>query len=232
MNKLGTRIIGVGLLAIAAVTFSVSTSQAFSLRVPQITFGSPLLQAILNSRDGGIHVLTDQLDAQAFTTNFTGTTDFYIAIQTSAGNEIGVYDGAAVGAPTLYQIFPPAAVQGWYAACHFDASGGLFVALYDQTNTFQGSTSYVGVTRTNFGFYISGGCGTFYSQDVRNPGNHAQVLTYLGTGTNFGDWFECFESCPYSPTASTFTSDILVLQSVAPTPTKAHTWGALKSSYR
>lgn len=235
--KLGTRICAVAAAAVLTVVtlgVMVSDSSAFTLRTPQIAFGSSFLQGFMNGRDGGISVLTDQVDAQVFTTNFTGNTEFTLVLESSSGNEIGVYDGGTIGAPALYQLFPPAAVAGWFVACHFDISGSLTAFLYDNSNppVFQGSTTYSGVTRNKLGFYIKSGCGTFYSQDWRNPGGKPQVLTFAGTGTNYGDWFECFDSCPYGAAYSTFTSEVLMLQSVNPVPTRMSSWGALKSSYR
>ena len=42
--------------------------------------------------------------------------------------------------------------------------------------------------RLNFGFYLEGPAGTFYSQDSRNAGGKPQVLAFAGTGPYAGRW--------------------------------------------
>ena len=103
--------------------------------------------------------------------------------------------------------------------------------LYDQNAVFQGQTNYVGVNRNSFGFYLQGPGGLFFSQDAMNGGK-PQVLTYAGTGVNFGDWWECFADSPFAPPVSTFASAVMLLQSVVPTPNNVTTWGHLKKLYR
>jgi hypothetical protein len=73
-------------------------------------------------------------------------------------------------------------------------------------------------------------CGLWFTQDTRN-GGLPQVLTYNGTGGNFGETFVAFEQCSYNP-SSDFNDALLVLQSVIPTPTTKTTWGSLKTLYR
>jgi hypothetical protein len=106
------------------------------------------------------------------------------------------------------------------------------VTLFDNSAVFQSQTNYTGVSQTKFGFYIKGPNGTFYSQDARNPGGKAQVLTYAGTGTSTGTWWECFEDSQYDSAISDFDDAILQLQSVNVTPTRAKSWGGVKSDYR
>jgi hypothetical protein len=223
--------VGVG---IAVLVASVSPAAAFGPRVPQIGFANGPLQAYLNAVDGGINVATDQVDGQVWTASISGNATFTLMIELSgfaAGNAIGVYNSNGPVAPPLFQIFPGAATAGWFATAHF-AGGNLTVTLFDNNSVIQGQNFYAGVNANGFGFYLSGPGGTFYSQDARNPlnGGNAQILTYLGTGQNFGDWWECFEDVTYGP-ASTFAKAVLLLQSVVPTPTATTSWGRLKSLY-
>lgn len=213
------------------IALTASTAGAFSLRAPQVGFNNSTLQGYLDSVDGGINTTTDQVNAQVFSTGFTGNTDFTLVLKTASGAAIGVYNSTASGTPTLFQLFPSAAVAGYSVYCHFDASGALAVHLYDDVGAPLGTTNYSGVDRNHFGFYLTNGSTTYYGQDGRNGGN-AHVLTYAGTGYNYGDWFECFESSAYNSGSSTFTGAIVLLQSVAPTPTRTESWGSLKNRYR
>jgi len=233
--KFGTKHLMAGMaaaLVVGALAMSVTAASAFSLRAPQVAFNSGALQGYLTANDGGINVLTDQLDAQVFSTGITGNTDFTLTLKTAGGTAIGVYNQYDGVSPTLYQLFPAAAVAGYSCYCHFTTTGTLQASLYDENFSWLGITTYTGVDRSHFGFYIQGPQGTFFSQDGRNPGSNAQVLTYAGTGINYGDWWECFEAAPYNAGTSTFTGSVLVLQSVTPTPTRGTTWGQLKSNYR
>jgi hypothetical protein len=223
-----------GVLATALLVVCASAASAFGPRFPQVVFNSASLQGYLNVNDGGINTLTDQIDAQVWTSSVSGNATFTLMIELAGNatqNAIGVYNAADPPNPPLFQIFPGAATAGWFATAHFGPAGSLTVLLYDQNAVSQGSTGYAGVNRNNFGFYLKGPGGTFYSQDSRN-GGFPQVLTYLGTGQNFGDWWECFDDLPWNGADRDFEDAILLLQSVAPTPVRAHTWGALKGLYR
>ena len=231
--KLATRMTAV--FVVGALALSASVAGAFSLRSPQITFPTAALQAYLTTYDGAITAATDQINAQTWSTGITGNTDFTLILKTATGTEIGAFNTSwVIGSPALYQIFPPAATNGYSAACHWAPGGNLEVTLFDASFTNLGMVSYSGVDRNHFGFYINGPNGLWYSQDGRNPSNHAQVLTYAGTqvGGNYGEWFECFEDHSYNSATSTYTAAICVLESVQPTPTRAGTWGALKATYR
>ena len=214
---------------------SATAALAFGPRIPQIAVGGASLQTYLNANDGGINVNTDQVDAQVWTSSVSGNATFTLMIElagNAASNDIGVYNAGGPPNPPLYLIFPGAASAGWFATCHFGPGGSLIVFLYDQNAVFQGQTGYAGVNRNSFGFYLAGPGGTFYSQDARNAGGNPQVLTYLGTGQNFGDWWECFEDLAFAGSDHDFEDAILLLQSVAPTPTHGTSWGRLKSLYR
>ena len=234
MSAKATRWVLVTGLAVLALAVSVSAAGAFTLRSPQVVFSNASLQAYLNANDGGINTATDQLDAQVWASSVSGNATFTLMIElagNAASNSIGVYNS---GAPApLFQVFPGAASAGWFATCHFGPGGTLAVLLYDQNAVFQGQTNYAGVNRNSFGFYLMGPGGTFFSQDALNGGS-PQILTYAGTGVNFGDWWECFEDLPFvqGGALTDFEDAVVLLQSVAPTPNNVTTWGHLKSLYR
>jgi hypothetical protein len=228
-----------GVALLATVVLASTAGAAVPLRTPQVPFVNGALQGYLSANDGGINTLSDQLDAQTFKSNVSGITDFQLMIElsgTAATNVIGVYNAGDAN-PLLYQLFPGFATAGYSVACRFTAAGVLKVDLFDQLFAHLGQTTYTGVTRDNFGFFIRNGNNTYYSQDSRN-GNLPQALTYQGTDVLFGnssDWWECFNDMPYAPNISTFGSAVLLLQSIAPLPpvsTTTQSWGSLKASYR
>jgi hypothetical protein len=222
--------------AAAALLMVASTASAFSLRSPQVGFDTGGLQSYLTSEGEAIAVTTDQVNAQVWTSNITGIADFTLKVELAGNapeNTMGVYNAADVN-PVLYPVFPGAASAGWYANVVFKSTGALIVRLYDNNDVPQGQTNFTGVNRNNFGFYLLGPGGTFYSQDSRNGGN-AQILTYAGTGINAGGWWQCFEDLPYqSNNALTdFEDAVMFVTAVNPLPVPARgtTWGALKALY-
>lgn len=223
--------LGIAAVAIALATI-VSTGQAFSLRTPQVAFASSTLQGIMTSVGESTNAATDQLDAQVWSTSLSGNTVFTIYLKANPNSDaIGVYN-ALMPAPVLYQVFPAAASTDWFATCSFKSTGVLNVYLYDNTGAPQGFTQYTGVDRAHFGFYLTHGLQTYYSQDYRNPGGNPQMLTYNGTNASAGEFWQCFEDQPYNMTSSTMTNVILLLESVIPVPATTKTWGSLKQTYR
>lgn len=218
------------LLAAAA-----SSADAFSLRNPQVALNGGSLQGYLNGIGESINVYTDQVDAQVWSTTISGNSTFTLMIELAdfaPSNALGIYNIDDPGSPpALFQVFPGAATAGWFATAHFGAGGSLVVSLFDNNAVFQGQAAYGGVDKTRFGFYLQGPGGTFYSDDTRNGGN-AQMLTYAGTGINFGTWWECFEDLPYVSGDRDFQDAILVIESVAATPAQGTTWGRLKKLYQ
>lgn len=213
------------LIALANTAFA-------ALRVPQVPVLGGTLQGYLNANDGGINVATDQNAVQTWATTVSNNTTFSLMIELSgnaATNSVGIYNGAAA-VPALYQVFPGGATTGWFATVAFrNSPTRAVVNLFDQNSVLQGSTTYLGADRTNFGYYISGANGTFYSQDYRNPASSAQALTYAGTGINIGQWWLCFEDTHVSVGDQDYDDAVLFLESVNPTPVSHATWGSLKA---
>jgi len=214
--------------AVLAVALVVAPASAIPLRSPQVAFNYLPLQSYLNVVDPGINVATDQLDAQAWSTSITGNTDFTLMLKTGLGqgDAFGVYNAAS--GPPLFQVFPAGAVAGWYATLHF-GGGNLIVSLFDQNSVFQGQSFYPGVNQNNFGFYIQGPCGLWFSQDARN-GGAPQMLTYASLG-NPGDFWLAWEECAYNPGA-TFDGVVVNIQSVHPVKAQTQSWGSVKAQYR
>lgn len=215
-----------------ALLCAASTAAAFVPRSPQVPFAPAPLQSYLSSMGESINVLTDQLDGQVWSTSVSNNASFTLMLEMTATanqNSLGVYNASGVS-PALFQIFPGSAGAGWHAMAHF-GSGTLVVTLFDNNGFFMGQTTYTGVNELQFGFYLQGPNGTFYSEDARNGGN-AQVLTFAGTGRNFGDWWQCFEDAAYLPATSDFDDAVMLLQSVVPIATDGKTWGGVKDLYR
>ena len=167
----------------AAMLVALASSAFAALRVPQIAVQGGTLQGYLNSQGESINVLTDQNAVQSWSTTVSNNSTFSLQIElagNAASNSIGIYNAAA-GVPALYQVFPGAAATGWFATASFrNFPTRVVVNLFDANAALQGTTTYLGADRTNFGYYLSGPGGTFYTQDVRNAGSAAQALTYAG----------------------------------------------------
>lgn len=219
----------VTMLSLLALCLLASTSFAANLRNPQVVFDYGPLQGDLNSLgETSINVASAQMDVQVWSSNILGNSDFSIAFKNGSGDEVGVYNGSNTA--QLFMVFPSGAAAGWYAQVHFGAGATMSVTLFDGVSpTPQGTTTYTGVNKSLFGFYIKNQSGTFYSQDDFNLSG-AQVLTYAGVA-NPGDWWLCFQDSMANP-ASTYTSVVMAIESVRPTPTSNPTWGKIKSRYR
>ncbi len=218
-------------LAVVGLLFIATSAHAFGLRSPQVALNPTPLQNFLNIEDPGINVQTQQLNTPTWSVSVTGNAEFTLVLHggPGGGNSVGVYN-AASATPGLFQVFPPAAVPGWYASLHF-SSGNLLISMFDQFSTFQGQAFYAGVDKDNFGYYTQGPCGTWYSEDYRNP--LPQMLTYASPGYP-GEYWLCWTACPYNgnPAALSLFNDVVInVQSVRPTASVQSTWGSIKAQY-
>lgn len=218
---------------IALVAFAGSASAAF--RLPQEPVLGGGLQGYLNGVGESINVNADQNAAQRWTATVSNNSTFTVQIElagNAALNNIGIYNASAV-APALYQVFPGAATSGWFAVASFrTAPVRVIVNLFDASASIQGTTTYLGADKTDFGYYLQGPGGTFYTQDARNPAGAAQALTYAGTGINSGSWWLCFEDVPLAGSDQDYDDAVLFLESVNPTPVSKTTWGSVKARFR
>jgi hypothetical protein len=222
-----------GLLLVAAF----ATTASAALRVPQVPVAGGGLQGYLNGVGESINVLTDQEDVQRWASTVSNNSTFTIQVElagNAASNTIGLYN-AGLAAPPLYQVFPGAASSGWFAIASFrTAPIRVVVNLFDNNAALMGTNTYLGADRNDFGFYLSGPGGTFYTQDARNPGGLAQALTYAGTGLNSGQWWLCWEDLARSGGGADgdFDDSVLFLESVNPTPVNKTSWGSLKARFK
>lgn len=224
-------------LAAVSAAALLATSASAALRVPQVPVIGGSLQGYLNGVGESINVNTDQDATQTWQTTVSNNATFTLMIELAGNapvNNIGIYNASAA-VPPLYQVFPGAASAGWFATCSFrNAPVRVVVNLFDNNAAFQGSTTYLGADASNFGYYLQGPGGLFYTQDSRNPGGLAQALAYGGTGNNTGQWWLAFEDLERNNGAgdNDFNDAVLFLESIAPTPVSKTTWGALKVRFR
>jgi hypothetical protein len=216
-----------GLFALAAFAGSASAA----LRVPQVALSDGTLQGYLNSVGESINAATDQNDAQRWASTVSSNSTFTIQVELGAfapSNTIGIYN-ASLAAPPLYQVFPGAATAGWFATASFRTGPTrVIVNLFDQNAALQGTSTYLGADKTDFGFYLNSPAGLFFTQDARNTGGVAHALTYAGTGLNSGSWWLAFEDwIDYN-----YSDCVLFLESVNPTPVSKTTWGSIKARFR
>lgn len=233
------RSIGKSLVGTCALTCALySAAGAASARAPQIPLQTGWdgysLQAYMNGCGQAINTLADQVDYQTWQSAANSTATFALRVELAGNarsNSVGIYNASQTN-PLKFLVFPGAAAAGWYATCAFGTSGQMVVRLFDQHNVLQGITNYSGVDRSNFGFYLQGPAGTFWSQDSRNAGGKPQAVTFAGTGSYAGRWWECFEDLPYATSDVDFQDSILLLEAVAPTPVRSGSWSAVKALYR
>jgi hypothetical protein len=213
----------------------LASGASAALRSPQVPVAGGSLQGYLNSVGESINVLTDQNAVQTWQTTVSNNSTFTLMIElagNAASNNIGIYN-ASLGAPPLYQVFPGAATNDWFATCSFrTAPVRVVVNLFDNNAILQGQNTYLGADKDNFGYYLQGPGGLFYTQDARNGGGDPQAVTYAGTGNNSGQWWLAFEDTPYAGSDHDFNDAVLFLESVNPTPVSKTTWGALKVRFR
>jgi len=231
MKRLATMIVA----SIALFAFAGSASAG--LRSPQVVVNNGTLQGYLNSVGESINVLTDQQDIQRWQSTVSNNSTFTLQVEFAGNagtNTYGLYN-ASLASPPLYQMFPGAATNGWFAVASFrTAPTRVVVNLFDATAALQGSSTFLGADRTNFGFYLQQNPGlVFYSQDARNPGGLAQMLTYAGTGINTGSWWLCMEDLTASQGSDyDFVDAVLFCESIVPTPVNKTTWGDLKARFK
>ncbi len=226
MRKLVGRV-----LLFAGLATVTSSANAVPLRSPQVAFNIGPLQGFMNILDPGFNVGTSQLNVPAWSVPTTYVTSFLLELRgdPGGGNSVGVYN-PTVGAPRLFQVFPPAATPGWSAQIGF-GRGNLLVGLFDQNSVFIGQTFFAGVNPSNFGYYAQGQCGTWFSQDSLNQPPAPQALTYVDSDHEDAYWV-CFEKCPYDPNSSTFDGVIVSLWQPDFVPAARESWGRVKSMYR
>jgi hypothetical protein len=223
-------------LGIAALLVAALVTPAHALlRSPQVPVTGVALQSLLNAQGQAIDVATDQQQATGFTGLFLTqpATYFFVYSFGKHQDDLVVFD---TGNPTspLYVISPAGNPAGWFTEVSFrDAPMGMVVSLFDAASTFQGSTSYLGLGFSFMGLATSGPGGVFYPYDVKNPGQRAQVLAFLGTGAHQGSTWLCGENqTPANGGDDDFADAVFLLEYLNVTPVQRTTWGTLKQRFR
>jgi len=235
MSNVATRMGRV--VASLALGALLTTSASAALRSPQVVVNGGSLQGYLNSKGETINVVTDQDAGQVWSVTVSNNATFTLMIELAGNagtNTYGIYNGGDA-APALYQLFPGTATTGWFAVASFrTAPDRVIVNLFDASAALQGTTTYLGVTAHDFGYYLQQNPGlVLYSQDSRNPGGNAQVLAYAAQGGNVGSWWLAMEDEASNQGADyDFDDAVLFLESVNPVPAQATTWGAVKARFR
>lgn len=223
-------------MVVLFVVACFATPATAALRSPQVPVLGGGLQGYFNGVGESINVLTDQDAVATWSTTVSNNSTFSLMIELAGNapsNAIGIYN-AGEATPTLYQVFPGAATAGWFATASFRISPiRVVINLFDQDAVWQGSSTYLGADKDNFGYYLQGPGGLFYTQDARNPSGAAQALAYAGTGVNVGQWWLCWEDIQVGGGSDQDYEDaVLFLESVTPVPVHTTTWGALKTRFR
>ena len=223
------------LLSAFVLSMALAGTASAALRVPQVAVLGGTLQGYLNGVGESINVLTDQEDTQAWTKTVSNTQTHTIQFQgTVNANQhiLGMYNSSAP-APPLYVLMSGGVGVLGFSTATFGAGGQLTINRFDSNGNFLSSTVYAGADPNGFGFYLQGPNGTYFSQDARNPGGLAQALSYKGTGANAGTWWICWEENSRAAGADNdFDDEVLLMESVNPTPVNKTSWGQLKTRFR
>jgi len=233
MKRAATTLIALLVALVATATYSTRADAA--PRVPQVAVLGGTLQAYFVGIGESINVNTDQDDTQAWSKTSSSTQTHTIQFQGSLNapaHLIGMYNSAAA-VPPLYVLMSGAVGPLGFSTATFGAGGLLTINRFDANANFLSSTVYAGADPNGFGFYLSGPNGTYYTQDFRNPGGFAQALAYKGTGVNAGTWFLCWEESSRAAGADNdFDDEVILMESVNPTPVSRTSWGTLKARFR
>jgi hypothetical protein len=206
-----------------------------ALRSPQVVVNGAGLQSYLDSRGEHINVQSDQLAFQVFPTAQSLNSMMVYQFATGPidpGLVVGIYD-SHLSSPDLVPVFPATSGPGWFAVASFRRDPNrVKIILIDASATLVNSQTQLGMTTSEFGFYVQGPGGTLYSQDVRNPGGIPQELTFAGTGIDAGNLWICFESTPLGESDQDFDDVVLFLEEVDVVPVRTASWGELKARFR
>ena len=222
-------------LILAGAICLVSTAHA-ALRSPQIPVSGTALQTFFTSKGQVINVNTDQLDLQTVSFPAGATLEIHAAIVDPGSSVFGLYN-AGLTIPPLYQVFPGASTDGWYAMAWFrTAPTRLVVNLYDSNAAFVGSSTYLDgpPDRTYMGLYLQeppvAGGGVLYSQDARNT-DGARLLAFNGSNVYTGYTWLAWETGA-GPGGDFADSIWLFPYAFAPVPVQRTDWGTLKARFR
>jgi len=233
MKRLATMIMGLIALVMVAGTASAA------LRSPQVTVNGGTLQGYLNGVGESINVSTDQQNIQRWQATVSNNSTFTLQVEFAGNagtNTYGIYNASGPVNPALYQCFPGAATNGWFAVASFrTAPTRVVINTFDNNaSPFGLPATFLGADRNDFGFYLQQNPSglVLYTQDSRNAGSVAQALTFAGTGINSGSWWLCWEdTTPQQGSDQDFDDAVLFLESLNPVPVSHTSWGDLKKRF-
>jgi len=207
------------------------------LCVPQTVFAYTDLQNQFNTVGESIDVPTQQHEGLVWTTNASWNSTMTIMFQL-AGNpnqdEFGIVGLNASGTLAgLCPVFPSDVFNtGYFAVASFRPGNLLTVNLFDGLAKVIKTTTYTGVDRTRFVYYIKNPNGTFFSHMGYNPDGKVHSLVFAGTSLNVGNWWMAWEDSMDPSDAADFADGLMFMESLHPTPVSHTTWASVKARFR
>ena len=207
------------------------------LCVPQTVFAYTDLQNQFNTVGESIDVPTQQHEGLVWTTNASWNSTMTIMFQL-AGNpnqdEFGIVGLNASGTLAgLCPVFPSDVFNtGYFAVASFRSGGLLTVNLFDASATVINTTTYTGVDRTRFVYYVKNSNGTFFSHMGYNPDGKVHSLVFAGNALARGNWWMAWEDSMNPGTTADFGDGLLFLGALNPTPVTHATWASVKARFR
>jgi len=223
-------------LRFLAITLALATSaHSAVLRSPQVPISGNALATFFASQGESIDPATQQIVLPPVALLNVGLPSGLQLISRRAlgSGALDLYNAAAAS-PAQYMILPASAsVPGWFTMTTAQTSPmRLIVNLFDEQNSFQGSTTYLAGPPDpfNLAFAYEGPTGLRYSQDARNPSGLPRLLAFAGTGGNLGNVWLCVEDG--STGTGDFADAVFLILGIAPVPVQHTSWGTLKQRFR
>ena len=230
------RLYSVLLTTLVGVVVLGAPAQA-GLCVPQTAFACTSLQSQLNALGESIDVLTQQQDGLVWSTNASSNSTMSVMFQL-AGNpnqdEFGIVGLSPAGRLSgLCVVFPSNAFStGYFAVASFRSEGLLTVNLFDASATVIQTTTYTGVDRSRFVYYVKNSAGTFFSHMGFNSDGKVHSLVFAGTNLDKGSWWMAWEDSMNPSAGADFSDGLMFLGALNPTPVLHTTWASVKARFR
>jgi hypothetical protein len=207
------------------------------LCVPQTAFICTGLQNQLNTLGESIDVLAQQQEGLVWATNGSSNSTMTIMFQLAGNpnqNEFGIVGLNAAGSLSgLCAVFPAGDFNtGYFAVASFRPGGLLRVNLFDASATVINTTTFTGVDRSRFVYYVKNSNGTFFSHMGYNPDGKVHSLVFAGTNQNKGSWWMAWEDSMDPGAAADFGDGLLFLGALNPSPVSHATWASVKARFR
>ena len=230
------RLSSVALATVIGVVVHVAPADA-GLCSPQTTFAHASLQNQFNTFGESIDVLADQQEGLVWTTNASMNSTMSIMFQLADNpnlNEFGIVGlNAAGNLSGLCAVFPANDFQtGYFAVASFRSGDLLTVNLFNAEASVIKTTTYSGVDRSRFVYYVKNPRGTYFSHMGFNADGKVHSLVYAGTNVNKGSWWMAWEDSVDPIGTADFGDGLMFLESLNPTPTTRGTWASLKARFR